>query len=839
MMRAETFDTFVKEQLNPAQQEAVLHTTGPVLVVAGAGSGKTRVITARITNLILNHHVSPQAIVALTFTNKAANEMKERIAHFLGNAHNLPFVGTFHAYCVRLLKQHSALLNLPTFTILDSDDQLKMVSGILHRANAHKNVTPRNAIYQISHVKNQLTRPISSHLFTHPFMEQVYIAYEKEKKMSNCLDFDDLMLEVLTLFRSSSLFKKMHQERVYHLLVDEYQDTNLIQHELLKHMALHNNTTVIGTQNKNNSDHNFAISSVCAVGDEDQSIYSWRGATIANMLNFKKDFTDTKIIKIEQNYRSVQPILEVANKVIEKNINRNPKKLWSDKKGIDRIRVVTCMSEYQEGESIAQCVKAAHSPEKPNSMAVLYRTHAQSRAIEEALIKHSIPYKIIGGIQFYERREIKDLFAYLRLIINPFDRTSFFRIINTPARGLGDKFEELFYASWNDEPFLTFTQIAQKLIDNGAVKNAKKVVLEQFITVFNGIDHATLPSTALEHIIKKIKYIEYLKDSSEVQEAQDRIDNVQELIDAVRYFETHNTNTIELLLYEVALMQEKMHKQNDNRNMVLLMSLHAAKGLEFDLVILAGLEENIMPTSRSLSNDDAVEEERRLFYVGITRAKERLLLTHTKYRYTYGKMVDQISSRFLDEIPAHLTYKQDIASFNPLQLNAFFGQWLGITNQASPVMTFGQSLPKQSSSSPYNQSNYNQSSHNSAPQKQLSPHKVNHSPLSHNQTLQKPYSTQSSTSTHTSFSPQSSRVYSRKQTTTTQTPSSFKTQPVASASTSSSLIDSKWRKNQPVKHATYGLGMVEKAEVKNGDTYITVTFKNGVKKIIARFLELI
>lgn len=820
MAQVDTFNSFVQKQLNPAQQEAVTHGKGPILVIAGAGSGKTRIITARITNLILNHHIPPQTIVALTFTNKAANEMKERITHFLGTSNNLPFIGTFHAYCVRLLKQNSHHHKMPAFTILDSDDQSKMVSSILHRANAHKNMTPRNAIYQISHIKNQLISPINSNLFTHPIMEQVYHAYEKEKKLSNCFDFDDLMLEVLKLFNTNNVFKTMHHQHVPHLLVDEYQDTNVVQHELLKQMALHNN--------------NLAIDSLCAVGDEDQSIYSWRGATIANMLNFKKDFADTAIIKIEQNYRSVQPILEVANKVIEKNVNRNPKKLWSDKKATDRVRITTCMSEYQEGECIAQCLKAAKKYQQGSSIAVLYRTHVQSRAIEEALIKHSIPYKIIGGIQFYERKEIKDLFAYLRLIINPFDRTSFFRIINTPSRGFGDKFDELFYTHWNDEPFLTFAQIARKLIDDGILKGIKRLALEQFISLFNDVESITLPSKALDIIIRKIKYVEYLKEAYEPQEAQERVDNIQELIDAIRYFESNGIDTIELLLHEVALMQEKMQKQDDQQDKVLLMSLHAAKGLEFDMVILAGLEEGIMPTVRALSNDDAIEEERRLFYVGITRAKERLLLTHTKYRYTYGKMVDQISSRFLDEVPTNIASRHDNSSSNSVQLHTFFSSWIGaknhhLSNQDS-VMTFGTAKQSDTHISPHDTQD--------AQENHMYTAYTRPTPVSHQKT---PYGQHSSTTRI----PQTKNTYTHTtKPSLSQRPSNYQsplrssqTKPATPSCDTSSSHNSVWRKNKPVKHAKYGLGLVEKTEEKNGDIYVTVKFKTGIKKIVSGFLE--
>ncbi len=779
MLQDHTFNTFVTNELNAAQQKAVLQGNGPTLVIAGAGSGKTRVITARITNLILNHHVSPSAIVALTFTNKAANEMKSRIASFLDDQHILPFVGTFHSYCVRLLKQNSRHFDIPTFTILDGDDQMKIITGILQRLNAPKHVTPRNVLYQISHIKNQLIDavPISS-LFNHPLVEQIYYAYEKEKTASKCFDFDDLMLKVLQLFKKDSTFKNLHQNRVRHLLVDEYQDTNKVQHELLKQMTLQQTTLEQATV----PERLFSIDSLCAVGDEDQSIYSWRGATIENMIHFKNDFNDTQIIKIEQNYRSVQPILELANRVIEQNKKRNSKKLWSNKNGVDRIRAITCMSEYQEGEAIAYCLKAAAKKQKRSNMAVLYRTHAQSRAIEEALIKNSIPYQIIGGMQFYERKEIKDLLAYFRLIINPFDRPSFFRVINTPSRGLGLKTEELLYDYWQNEPFLDFKDICQA--QQNQVPASKQKTLQSFVAVFDNLDATTTPSKAITTIITKTEYMQYLRNTYDPQEAEERIENVQELVEAIRYFEENMISSIESLLHEIALMQEKVTKQDKQHDKVLLMSLHAAKGLEFDLVILAGLEEGIIPSSRSLNHADTVEEERRLFYVGITRAKEHLLLTHAKYRYTYGKMVDQIPSQFLQEIPKNLITRQDVSSGNNIQFISFFADWFGNMNgdsQTSQVFTF------------------------SKPTSRLTPTQIT-------------ASTTSSSSHHympdkLPFSDEERDIQKEK------------------------IMVAK--KNQPVKHETYGLGIVEKSEKKADKTYVTVKFKAGTKKIISDFLEYI
>ncbi len=675
MVKKSSFGTFLENELNPAQRKAVTHGNGSILVIAGAGSGKTRVITARITYLIINKNILPSAIVALTFTNKAANEMKNRIAQFLGNNHALPFIGTFHAYCVQLLKKNNDLLPTPFFSILDESDRQKLIKAILQRNNLHKQFTARSVSYQISQMKNHTIDPNKSaqHYLINPLLFDLYQTYEKEKQASKCLDFDDLLLEAFQLFKKNRTLKKSEQKRIKHILVDEYQDTNVIQHALLKQMA---------TRNKQ-----LIVESICAVGDEDQSIYSWRGATITNILNFKKDFSSTKIIKIEQNYRSVQPILDVANEVIQNNVERNPKQLWSNKQGHNRIQILSCLSEYQEAETIAQMLTIIEQKQALNSVAILYRTHTQSRAIEEALIKQTIPYKIIGGIQFYERKEIKDLLAYLRLVANPFDRTSFFRIVNIPSRGLGAKFEEQFYNIWHNQPFLTFHQIATTCIKEKMVVQSKARTLQQFIEVFSDLEPTSKPSDTIEHIIRQTGYLSYLKNAYDPPESEDRINNIKEFIDAIKYFEANHGNTITLFLDDVTLMQEKMNTKKNQQDNVMLMTLHAAKGLEFDTIILSGLEEGLLPTSRALQQESAIEEERRLFYVGITRAKERLLLLHTKYRYTYGQMVDQSPSRFLHEIPPSIPH-DDCSYWKQTQLHTFFTDWLGFKKKQTSVITF-------------------------------------------------------------------------------------------------------------------------------------------------------
>lgn len=756
----DSFNNFLKNNLNSAQQKAVHHETGPVLVVAGAGSGKTRVITARITHLILNKHVPASSIVALTFTNKAAMEMKERIASFLDSYTELPFVGTFHSYCVQLLKRHQEYLPNPFFSILDSDDQQKMLHGIIQRNGLQKQFTPKNIAHQISQMKNHTVDPSNpaTEYLNHPLLAQIFNAYEAEKRASKCLDFDDLLLETVRLFKKNNVIKNRFQEKVQHILVDEYQDTNLVQHELLKTMALR--------------DDLLAIDSVCAVGDEDQSIYSWRGATVTNMANFKTVFPGTSIITIEQNYRSVQPILTIANHTIQNNNSRTPKTLWSEKTGINRIQKLICLTEYQEARAIAQLLLVAQKRYGLNNIGILYRTHTQSRALEEALLKDSIPYRIIGGIQFYERKEIKDLLAYLKIIANPFDRTSFFRIINVPTRGLGDKFESAFYAQWTNEPFATWQDIAAQLTTDGSLGKTKTETLKSFIAIVDGISPISSTSNALETIIIRAAYLSYIKNNDEPQEAQARLDNIKELLEAVKHFESNGTTTITTFLDEVALMQDKMSKQNRDTHAVSLMTLHAAKGLEFDLVILPGVEEAILPTTRSLMSNDSIEEERRLFYVGITRAKEHLLITHTKHRYSYGTMVDQLPSRFLREIPQELLPYDDCSYWSLAQVNQFFADWLQSPNTGKTPATKKSDV---------------------------------YIPSYAKATEDRPAFNKAS--------------------------SSVETLPIMTA-------PSTWKKNQPVKHAKYGIGTVESIEEKTtGETYLSVKFKTGVKKIVAQFLQ--
>lgn len=668
--------------LNPEQQAAVENTSGSMVVIAGAGSGKTRVITSRIVRLIHQEQVHPATILALTFTNKAAKEMRERIAAALEDKNKVPFIGTFHSYCLYFLKRHAAYLPFNSFSIFDEDDKRALISRLLKNSPLHKKYTPQAIAHAISSAKNQLIDPTISivSLIDNHELKVLISAYEKEKAQGHCFDFDDLMLQTLGLFKKHPELRATHQHHIRHILVDEYQDTNLVQHELLKHMSL--------------AEGKLAIDSMCVVGDEDQSIYSWRGATVDNIIHFTRDFKDTKTFKIEQNYRSKQPILTVANHVIQNNDKRNEKKLWSLRKGSDCVRVLRCLSGYQEADILARYCKFLHSHNKLNSTAILYRTHLQSRLIEEALIKLSVPYHMIGGVRFYERKEIKDLLAHLKLIINPFDSVSFARVVNVPARGLGDKFLEDFLQQWTLNPQLSFIDLSQKLITENFFGAARIDGLKAFCAVFQGLTPQSNAAQTLSDVVIKTEYVGYLRKNYEKQEADERIANIKELINAAHFFAQQHKVTIEAFLDEVSLLQDQGALQEEQTGGVIMMTLHAAKGLEFDNVILPGLEETILPSGRSVNDPDSLEEERRLLYVGITRARERLLITAARFRQTYGTMEEQVPSRFLEEIPQHASSWQEAFNWQTYDVNAYLSHWFGVAHASPEVFTFAAPRPK-------------------------------------------------------------------------------------------------------------------------------------------------
>ena len=769
--RKEQFEHFLQTQLNEPQRKAVEKNKGSLLVIAGAGSGKTRVITARITNLIIGYNVNPQSIIALTFTNKAAKEMKERVSTFLQNKNFIPTVSTFHSYCLQLLKTHQSLLPFDNFVIMDSTDQKKLIGTILKKFELEKRVNLKQILYTISSYKNRNATGTdiddidSASIYK---FHDIYNAYEQEKRQSKCLDFDDLLVYTLKLFQENKEFKARFQSTIRHILVDEYQDTNTIQNELLRHMAL-------------DAGQKLTIDSICAVGDEDQSIYSWRGATIENILKFNKDFGETETIKIEQNYRSTQHILDVANHVITNNSSRNHKNLWSENKKTHKTIVFECNSEFQEADVISALTQTVQQHESLQSIAILYRTHYQSRVLEEAMIKASIPYKIIGGIQFYERKEIKDLLSYLRLFFNPFDRVSFSRIINCPSRGLGQKFEEEFDELWSMDPFSNALDIAKTMLEQ-KMTATKHRALNNFRQLFVNMSEDITPLTALKEIIEKVNYINYIDDNFEKAEAQTKKENIQELLRAVVHFQDEGIVKVSELLDAIALMQDHLKKQDEAKEYVQMMTFHSAKGLEFDTIMLPGLEDGIIPSTPSI-NDSNVEEERRLFYVGLTRACKRLLLTHCKIRNTYGQTNVQIRSRFLDEIPPNFIIEQPANYWSLSQTKTYFTQWIkGNSPQSfdsSHVQTFS-SKPK----SFIKKSIKKVSSYTSKPKPRM------------------------------------------------VTASQIKTKLPE--------LTSKFKKMQSIQHKKFGLGMVHEVLVKGMNTIITVRFNlHGMKKIDSKFLEII
>ncbi len=762
------------EKLNPQQRSAVEPGSGVILVRAGAGSGKTRVITRRISYLIAHHQALPSSIVALTFTNKAALEMKERVEMFTSHG-GAPYIGTFHAYCLRLLKTNRAFLGRPDFSVLDSDDQEKLMQKIIASAGLAKQMNVRTVLHALSSAKNgSINGILNINLIDHPVMQQLCMAYEQEKKQSHCLDFDDLLVEAIALFKQNPGFRVQFRERVRHVLVDEYQDTNRVQHALLCLMTCDESDV-------------FALDSLCVVGDEDQSIYSWRGATVSNILDFSHDFPQTSVVTIEQNYRSVQPILSVANEVIRRNRGRVPKELWSEREGTDRVRVVRLASDRHEGDCVTQLVGLVKKHFKNQSCAVLYRSHYQSRTLEEALVRSSQPYHIVGGIQFYERQEVKDLVAYLRLAVNPYDRVAFLRIFNTPTRGLGAKFQEQFFALWDQEPLFTFDMVAQKLINEELVSGLKKESLQKFCQVLKKMSDFVTPAYALEFVVNEIGYVAYLQGAFEREVARDKVENVRELLNAARAQEDRGITSVHTFLDEIALLQEHSTKKDPDESGLLLMTFHAAKGLEFDTVILVGLEEGIFPTSRSADYSYMAEEERRLLYVGITRARERLLVTHTQQRYLFGRVTQQLPSSFLDEIPTRLAGHEDGTSWYSPQIRSFLEQWLLGKGRAYAPAT-QPSIPSIPSISSTSSKSLTNSFSWEEPFPGLNPVGEPDSELS--------------------------------------TPVALEAEKLP-----------RWKKFQSVKHRSFGVGIVKEVEDKGcGTVYLTVHFSCGVKKINSSFL---
>ena len=630
--------------LNKEQQQAVQHTEGPLLILAGAGSGKTKVLTVRIAHL-LSQGVNPYEILAITFTNKAAKEMKSRVEGLVGDVANRIWLSTFHSFCAKFLRFEldNFLGYNSNFTIYDTSDSQAVIKAALKALNLDDKYYPVGAmIGAISDAKNKLLFASDFRKQARDFYQQkvadVYEYYERELRKNNALDFDDLLLVAVKLLQSNAAVLDKYSKRFRYVMIDEYQDTNHAQYLLAKLLASH-------------------WKNIAVVGDADQSIYAWRGADIQNILDFEKDYPNCTSIKLEQNYRSTKIILDAANAVIENNEGRPKKNLWTDKTEGAKIQHFTAQSEHEEAAFIGDTIAKKHDIHGVpyGDMAILYRTNAQSRVLEEALIKRALPYTMVGGTKFYDRKEIKDVLAYLRVLYNPFDDLSLLRIINVPKRSIGAttvaKLQD--YARANGTSlFMTLTQL--HLVDT--IKGKTKEKLEEFgILIFTLVaemeDKTVLD--ILESILDRTGYLAQLEESTDPQD-QARAENIGELLSVAKDFQdTNPTGTVEDFLEQVALVND-VDSFEQEESKVTLMTLHAAKGLEFPIVFLGGLEEGLFPHSRTLMNPEEIEEERRLAYVGITRAEKELYISNATTRTVFGRTSSYLPSRFIDEIPEEL-----------------------------------------------------------------------------------------------------------------------------------------------------------------------------------------
>lgn len=630
--------------LNREQQQAVQHTEGPLLILAGAGSGKTKVLTVRIAYL-LAQGVNPYEILAITFTNKAAKEMKSRVEGLVSDVANRIWLSTFHSFCAKFLRFEldNFLGYNSNFTIYDTSDSQVVIKAGLKALNLDDKYYPVGAmISAISDAKNKLMFASDYRKQARDFYQQkvadVYEYYERELRKNNALDFDDLLLVAVKLLQSNAAVLDKYSKRFKYVMIDEYQDTNHAQYLLAYLLSSH-------------------WKNIAVVGDADQSIYAWRGADIQNILDFEKDYPNCTSIKLEQNYRSTKIILDAANAVIDNNEGRPEKNLWTDKVEGAKIQHFTAQSEHEEAAFIGDTIVKKHDIHGVpyGDMAILYRTNAQSRVLEEALIKRALPYTMVGGTKFYDRKEIKDVLAYLRVLYNPFDDLSLLRIINVPKRSIGattvSKLQD--YARENGTSlFMTLTQL--HLVDT--IKGKTKEKLEEFgILIFTLVAEMDDKSVLdiLEAILDRTGYLAQLEESTDPQD-QARAENIGELLSVAKDFQdTNPTGTVEDFLEQVALVND-VDSFEQEESKVTLMTLHAAKGLEFPIVFLGGLEEGLFPHSRTLMNPEEIEEERRLAYVGITRAEKELYISNATTRTVFGRTSSYLPSRFIDEIPAEL-----------------------------------------------------------------------------------------------------------------------------------------------------------------------------------------
>ncbi len=646
------------EGLNEPQRAAVTHAGSPLLIVAGAGSGKTRVLTHRIAYLLAARDVHPGEIIAITFTNKAAGEMKERVAHLVGNRARLMWVSTFHSACVRILRaehEHAGLKS--TFSIYDADDSRRLMQMVVRELDLDpKRYGARSMAAQVSNLKNELIDPETFAAKASGPIERTlaecYTLYQRRLAEAQALDFDDLIMTVVHLLQAFPAVAEKYRRRFKHVLVDEYQDTNHAQYQLVKEL--------VGDTGE-----------LCVVGDADQSIYAFRGATIRNILEFERDFPNAKTVLLEQNYRSTQTILSAANSVIDRNTERKPKRLWSDAGAGEQIVGYVADTEHAEADWVAREIDRLGDAgqARPGDVAVFYRTNAQSRVFEEVFIRVGLPYKVVGGVRFYERKEVRDALAYLRAIANPDDTVSIRRILNTPRRGIGDRAEACVEALSSRER-IPFSAALERADQAPGIAPRSANAIKDFTTLLRDLRELAetgLPEEVLEAALQRSGYLSELEDSLDPQEAG-RVENLQELVSVAREYSERvlaeaalageeATPTLTGFLEQVSLVADADQVPSDDpehQGVVTLMTLHTAKGLEFPVVFLTGLEDGVFPHLRSLGNNRELEEERRLAYVGITRARQRLYISRAVTRGAWGQPQYNPASRFLDELPESL-----------------------------------------------------------------------------------------------------------------------------------------------------------------------------------------
>jgi DNA helicase-2/ATP-dependent DNA helicase PcrA len=638
------------QQLNPVQQQAVSASKGPVMIVAGAGSGKTRVLTYRVAHLI-DIGIKPYQILALTFTNKAAKEMKQRIEQLIGDDAVNVWAGTFHSIFARILRHECEAIGYQrNFTIYDSDDSLGLIKNVMASLNiSPQQFNPRGIQSRISGAKNHLVSPEKyEEIAKDPFEQRtatVFKAYQGRLFKNNAMDFDDLLLKPIELFQRNERILEKYQHRFQHLLVDEYQDTNRAQYVLI---------TLMAKQFRN----------ICVVGDDAQSIYAFRGADIKNILDFEKEYPDCQVFRLEQNYRSTKTILAAADSVIKNNRNQIHKTLWTSNPQGELITVIEAEDDKDEGMKIVTHIQEQcnHLKLDLKDFAVLYRTNAQSRSLEDGLRRNGIPYVIVGGVEFYKRKEIKDVLAYLRVIVNPKDEESLLRIINYPVRGIGEATIEKIVRQADSGPgdrVALFDALSDVNVVSTVSDRTKNSILQfvQLLRKYGELKSQMSASEVARALVDELGILKAYKEEA-TPEALGRWENVQELLSAITEFTAETPEaTLEGFLEEVSLVSP-MDEVVDQRNAITLMTLHSAKGLEFPVVFIAGLEEGLFPFYQLAPEPDELEEERRLFYVGITRAMKKLYLTHTRLRYRFGDVTYPVVSRFAEEIEGSLLYHE-------------------------------------------------------------------------------------------------------------------------------------------------------------------------------------